>query len=74
MRYNPFEGMERKKMKFYKLSVDDGELLVEQQLFDDSEKERAETILRAVEGMRIISAQALLEKCKEAVMQCQVSI
>lgn len=61
-------------MKFYKLSVDDGELLVEQQLFDDSEKERAETILRAVEGMRIISAQVLLEKCKEAVMQCQVSI
>ena len=61
-------------MKFYKLSVADGELLVEQQLFDDSEKERAETILRAVEGMRIISAQVLLEKCKEAVMQCQVSI
>lgn len=62
------------KVEFYKLSIEQGELFTEQELFLNSEKERAETILKALEGMRIISAQALLEKCKEAVMQCQVSV
>lgn len=61
-------------MKFYKLSIEQGELFTEHELFSNSEKERAETILKALEGMRIISAQVLLEKCKEAVMQCQVSV
>ena len=65
---------EVRKLEFYKLSIEQGELFTEQELFSNSEKERAETILKALEGMRIISAQALLEKCKEAVMQCQVSI
>lgn len=61
-------------MEFYKLSEEQGELYSECELFTACEKERAETILRALEGMRIISAQALLEKCKAAVMQCPVSL
>lgn len=61
-------------MEFYKLSNEQGEIIAEQELFSDFEKKRAETILKALEGMRIISAQALLEKCKDAVMQCQVSL
>ncbi len=60
--------------QFYKLSLEQEELSTDQELFSDYEKARAETILKALEGMRIISAQALLEKCKEAVMQCQISV
>ena len=60
--------------QFYKLSLEQGELSTDQELFSDYEKARAETILKALEGMRIISAQALLEKCKEAVVQCQISV
>lgn len=61
-------------MEYHKLSEVQGELYSDGELFTAYEKERAETILGALEGMRIISAQALLEKCKAAVMQGPVSL
>lgn len=43
-------------------------------LFLDVQKERAEQILKAVVGMRICSALALLEQCKIALLQSTVDV
>ncbi len=57
-------------MRDYKqLEVLDGEILEAGDLFYPCEKTRAETILTALDGVDIISAQALLDKCKEALLQ-----
>lgn len=45
-----------------------------QPLFLDVQQERAEQVLKAVEGMRICSALALLEQCKIALLQSTVDV
>lgn len=42
------------------------------QLFKENEKEKAETILGVLTGMRYASAINLLHKCEEALMQMKV--
>lgn len=41
-------------------------------LFDEDEKETANTILKSLEGISIISAQSLLRKCEKALMQLMI--
>ncbi len=57
-------------MRDYKqLEASDGEILEVGDLFCPYEKTRAETILAALDGLCIVSAQALLDKCREALLQ-----
>lgn len=42
-------------------------------LFADEEKDVAEKILNLVEGMSVISARLILEKCRSAVLQSRVT-
>ena len=60
-------------MEYKKLYIEDGELLAfpKALLFSEEESNRAETILAALEGMSIISARLLLDKCKQAVEQSE---
>ena len=44
------------------------------ELFLPEQKERAEQILKALEGLRICTALCLLEKCRDAVMQSVVDV
>lgn len=55
----------------YRMPKDDGPY---GKLFLPVQEERAEQILRAVEGLRICTALCLLEKCKDAVMQSVVDV
>ena len=43
-------------------------------LFLPAQERRAEQILKAVEGLRICTALALLEQCKQAVLQSTVDV
>jgi len=57
-------------MRGYKqLEISDGEILETRDLFYPYEIARAETILTALDGLCIVSAQSLLDKCKEALLQ-----
>lgn len=60
-------------MNYRKLCVEDDELRAfpKVPLFSEDESSRAETILTALEGMSIISAHLLLNKCKQAVEQSE---
>lgn len=53
----------------------DGDIPVEMggSLFTDEEKDVAEKILSLVEGMSVLSARLILEKCRNAVMQSRVN-
>lgn len=61
----------RKIDQEYGMPIDSGSC---GELFLPNQKERAEQILKAVEGLRICTALCLLEKCKEAVMQSVVDV
>ncbi len=41
-------------------------------LFDNDEKDRANMILKSLEGISIISAQSLLRKCEKALLQLKI--
>ncbi len=57
-------------MRDYKiLEYDNGTVREMEDLFYPDEKPIAETILTALDGLCIVSAQALLDKCKEALLQ-----
>lgn len=59
-----------------RLEIDNGDVVLinDVSLFDQDETARAETILKALEGLSIISAQALLEKCGKALLQSRFSV
>lgn len=44
------------------------------ELFLPEQKEKAEQILKVVEGMRICTALCLLDKCKAALIQSTVDV
>lgn len=46
----------------------------EQSLFAVHEETRAEQILSALDGLRICSALALLDRCKDAIMQLPMKL
>ena len=59
---------------FRKVRITDGEILdVSIPLFTDHEKDRAEAILKALDGLRIVQAQLLLDKVKTALLQMRVA-
>lgn len=59
---------------FRKIIVEDGRIVsVNDKLFQDYEVERAAAILKALDGLKIVTAQLLLDHVKEALLQMQVT-
>ncbi len=59
---------------FRKIIVEDGRIVsVDDKLFQDYEVERAAAILKALDGLKIVTAQLLLDHVKEALLQMQVT-
>ena len=59
---------------FRKIIVEDGKIAsVDDKLFPDYEVERAAAILKALDGLKIVTAQLLLDHVKEALLQMQVT-
>ena len=59
---------------FRKITVEDGKIVnINEKLFQDYEVERAAAILKALDGMKIVTAQRLLVLVNEALLQMQVS-
>ncbi len=62
-------------MRDYKiLEYDDGDVREMGDLFRPDEKPIAETILTALDGLCIVSAQVLLDKCGEALLQSPFTV
>ena len=58
---------------FRKILVEDGKIVsIDDKLFPDYEVERAAAILKALDGMKIVTAQLLLDHVKEALLQMEV--
>lgn len=58
---------------FRKIIVVDGKIVsIDDKLFPDYEVERAAAILKALDGMKIVTAQLLLDHVKEALLQMEV--
>lgn len=62
--------------KFYELDHSTGMIAwPEHELFPEEEvKARAEQIMKALSGLRTCSALALLDRCKDAVMQLRFEL
>ena len=59
---------------FRKIIVEDGKIVsVDDKLFQDYEVERAAAIPKALDGLKIVTAQLLLDHVKEALLQMQVT-
>ena len=59
---------------FRKIIVEDGRIVsVDDKLFQDYEVVRAAAILKALDGLKIVTAQLLLDHVKEALLQMQVT-
>lgn len=59
--------------KFLDVTICDTEIVGSfSQLFSEEEKERAEMILKSIEGLSIISAQLILKKCEKALLQTKI--
>lgn len=73
MRRKGVRGMKdyRKVDLEYGMPIDSGP---SGELFLSEQKQRAEQILKALEGLRICTALCLLEKCRDAVMQSVVDV
>ncbi len=60
---------------FRKVVVVDGKIVdIHEALFQDYEAERAAAILKALDGLKIVTAQLLLDCVKEALLQMRVSV
>ena len=59
---------------FKKIIVEDGKIVsVDDKLFQDYEVERAAAILKELDGLKIVTAQLLLDHVKEALLQMQLT-
>ena len=59
---------------FRKVVVVDGKIVdIDEALFQDYEAEGAAAILKALDGLKIVTAQLLLDHVKEALLQMRVS-
>lgn len=59
---------------FRKIIVEDGKIVnINEKLFQDYEVERAAAILKELDGMKIVTAQLLLDHVKEALLQMRVT-
>lgn len=59
---------------FRKITVVCGKIVnINEKLFQDYEVERAAAILKALDGMKIVTAQLLLDHVKEALLQMRVT-
>ena len=59
---------------FRKVIVEDGKIVnINEKLFQDYEVERAAAILKALDGLKIVTAQLLLDRVKEALLQMRVT-
>ena len=63
--------------KYYSLEVDGTNIVSTDPLFhegDELAKEKAENILKQLEGLKIITAHLILKKCQEALFQSDFKI
>lgn len=59
---------------FRKVIVEDGKIVnIDEKLFQDYEVERAAAILKALDGLKIVTAQLLLDRVKKALLQMRVT-
>lgn len=59
---------------FRKVIVEDGKIVnINEKLFQDYEVERAAAILKALDGLKIVTAQLLLDRVKQALLQMRVT-
>ena len=55
--------------EYQKVCSEELSIYLSANLFTDEEKKKAETILKVLDGTRIVSAQLLLRKCSHALLQ-----